>query len=245
MGPKTYRGPTGTQKLFNKRKRSRHRLCVFAPGSSFWSEFRLFPFSWVYFKNTGWGAKKKNRLSHSEGCKRGATERPPQRESKGLITGEVKRCSAPLHLLLLLLSSLFRRTRWTPGPGRSRNGTVPVDKDTHMNRQQSVESGTVFIPPCDTGSPHSPECPPCWVCCSSGSSQHGRHRPRSVSWPSHTQCCWHRTPRCVHLHSCWKHTQIQTHECKCTCSDIQKLSYSYSSQLVLDKCLLFREKVQI
>lgn len=144
MGPKTYRGPTGTQKLFNKRKRSkrskrsRHRPCVFAPGSSFWSEFRLFPFSWVYYKNTGWGAK--NRLSHSEGCKRGATERPPQRESKGLITGEVKRCSAPLHLLLflLLLFYLFRRTRWTPGPGRSRNGTVPVDKDMHMNQNYLV-----------------------------------------------------------------------------------------------------------
>lgn len=49
---------------------------------------------------------------------------------------------------------------------------------------------------------NSPECPPCWVCCSSASSQRGRRPPRSVSWPFHTLCCRRRTRRCDRLRFC-------------------------------------------
>lgn len=42
------------------------------------------------------------------------------------------------------------------------------------------------------GDVNSRECPPCWACCSSASSQRGRHPPHSASWPFHTRCYWHR-----------------------------------------------------
>lgn len=70
----------------------------------------------------------------------------------------------------------------------------------------------------------SPEYPPCWVCCSSMSSQHGRRRPRSASWPSHTQCCWHRTLHCAHLRFCEQRSNADTkrktyyRQCKCRLS---------------------------
>lgn len=61
----------------------------------------------------------------------GAIEWPPRRrvgtkrQQRIKYTQEVEKVSVCLQIHIF--SSLFRRTRWTPAPGHSRNDTVPVD----------------------------------------------------------------------------------------------------------------------
>lgn len=47
-----------------------------------------------------------------------------------------------------------------------------------------------------------PEFLPCWACCSSGSSRHGKRPPHSAFSPSQPRCRWHRTSRSGHRRFC-------------------------------------------
>lgn len=131
MGPRTYRGPLALKKLYNKHEGAKG---VTSPPLLHSQQLLLlkvwtFPFVWILY-NTVQGADfacaicRDAKWVLQNGHHRG--EMGPS-ESKGSNTREVTRCSAPLHFLLLF-PPLFRRTRWTPGPGRRRTGTVPVDK---------------------------------------------------------------------------------------------------------------------
>lgn len=225
-GAQTYKqGPAGTRKLFNKRKSSKTELPlpparISSQAAPFQSEFQSFFFLFSLFseffshlKNTGRGAKIVGAIHR--GSETGATERPPQRESRGF---EHRRGEGRRKMFRSWLPLGFKRTRWTPGPGRSRSGTAPVGKDMHGKRVSSIIERNLW---CDFSPSlfvlsfgiwdsylvlapltHSPECPPCWACCSSESSRRGRRPPHSASWPSRTQCCWSRTHRCGRLRFC-------------------------------------------
>lgn len=141
MGPGTYRGPLALKKLYNKRKGVKGASPRAAPPAAPPVQVWIFPFVWILYNTAGgagftWAIRRDAKRVLQNGHHRG--ESGPS-QSEGSNTQEVNRCSALLHLLLHFFPS-FRRTRWTPVPGRSRTDTVPVEKHRNLTSNLCVHA---------------------------------------------------------------------------------------------------------